>query len=109
VDVLEPALAQRPGRVDLAVEVPLPDQAARRRLLQLYTRTLPFSAATLDAAAERSAGITASFVKELVRRAVLIAAEAGHTPADADLDAALDEMLSQRESITRSLLGTSAP
>ncbi len=106
VDVLEPALAQRPGRVDLAVEVPLPDQAARRRLLRLYTRALPFSPATLDAAAERSAGITASFVKELVRRAVLIAAEAGHPPADGDLDAALDEMLSQRESITRSLLGT---
>ncbi len=40
-----------------------------------------------------------------MRRAVLIAAEAGHAPADGDLEAALDEMLSQRESITRSLLG----
>ncbi len=28
-DVLEPALAARPGRVDLAVEIPLPDGAAR--------------------------------------------------------------------------------
>jgi hypothetical protein len=34
VDVLEPALAQRPGRVDLAVEVPLPDAEARRRLIR---------------------------------------------------------------------------
>lgn len=29
-DLLEPALAARPGRVDLAVEVPLPDEECRR-------------------------------------------------------------------------------
>lgn len=33
---------------------------------------------------------------------------AGHEPGDDDLTAALDEMLSQAESITRSLLGTTA-
>ncbi|WP_432826596.1 AAA family ATPase [Dactylosporangium sp. CA-092794] len=106
VSVLEPALAQRPGRVDLAVEIPLPDTDARRRLVRLYARDLPFTAAALDRAADRSAGVTASFAKELLRRAVLIAADAGHTPTDADLDQALDEMLSQAESVTRSLLGT---
>ncbi|MFC7529993.1 AAA family ATPase [Actinoplanes sp. GCM10030250] len=123
VDVLEPALAQRPGRVDLAVQVPLPDAAARRRLITLYARDLPFTTGALDRAAERSAGITASFAKELVRRAVLIAAEAGHEAGDgeagreagaaeagreagdADLASALDEMLADSESITRSLLG----
>ncbi|MBG0567319.1 AAA family ATPase [Actinoplanes aureus] len=106
VDILEPALAQRPGRVDLAVEVPLPDAEARRRLIELYARGLPFGAATLDRAAGRSAGITASFAKELVRRAVLVAAESGHQPGDADLERALDEMLAEGESITRSLLGS---
>jgi len=35
-DLLEPALMQRPGRVDLAVEVPLPDAEGRARLLNLY-------------------------------------------------------------------------
>lgn len=106
IGVLEPALAQRPGRVDLAVEIPLPDEASRRRLMRLYARDLPFTPAALDRAAGRATGITASFVKELLRRAVLIAAEAGTTPADAHLTAALDEMLSQSEAITRSLLGT---
>jgi ATP-dependent 26S proteasome regulatory subunit len=109
VDVLEPALAQRPGRVDLAVEVPLPDAEARRRLIALYARELPFGAAALDRAAARSAGITASFAKELVRRAVLIAAEAGHETGDADLERALDEMLADGESITRALLGANGP
>ncbi|BFU43300.1 AAA family ATPase [Krasilnikovia sp. MM14-A1004] len=105
VDALEPALAQRPGRVDLAVEVPLPDEAARRRLIALYARQLPFTPDALDLAARRTEGTTASFTKELVRRAVLIAAEAGHATADDDLAQALDEMLSETHAITRSLLG----
>jgi ATP-dependent 26S proteasome regulatory subunit len=106
VDVLEPALAQRPGRVDLAVEVPLPDEGARKRLIALYARDLTFSAAALDRAAARTNGTTASFAKELIRRSVLIAAEAGRAATDDDLDHALDEMLSEAESITRSLLGS---
>jgi hypothetical protein len=106
INVLEPALAQRPGRVDLAVEIPLPDEEARRRLVRLYARDLPFSDAALDEAAARAAGVTASFVKELLRRAVLIAAASDTVPTDDHLTAALDELLSQAESITRSLLGT---
>ncbi|GIE98855.1 AAA family ATPase [Paractinoplanes rishiriensis] len=106
VDVLEPALAQRPGRVDLAVEVPLPDQAARRLLLARYARGLPFSSAALDDAAARADGVTASFVKELVRRCVLIAAEDDRDPADDDLAQALREMLGEAQNVTRSLLGS---
>src|SRR5688572_12792394 len=34
-DVLEPALAARPGRIDQAIEIPLPDAECRRRLLEL--------------------------------------------------------------------------
>ncbi|MEV6842443.1 ATP-binding protein [Actinoplanes sp. NPDC051411] len=106
VDVLEPALAQRPGRVDLAVEVPLPDQGARRLLLARYARTIRFSPAVLDEVATRTEGMTASFIKELVRRAVLIAAEAERDAADDDLVHAADEMLDEAQNITRSLLGS---
>jgi ATP-dependent 26S proteasome regulatory subunit len=68
VEEMERALVDRPGRVDLAVEVPRPDAAARGRLLRLYARDLPLEP---DAAAEvvrRTDGVTASFVRELVRR-----------------------------------------
>jgi ATP-dependent 26S proteasome regulatory subunit len=109
IDVLEPALAQRPGRVDLAVEIPLPSADARRQLFRLYARDLPFSAAALDAAAAQTDGVTASFAKELIRRSVLIAAEAGHAPSDGDLEQALEEMQAQTEATTRSLLGTGRP
>jgi ATP-dependent 26S proteasome regulatory subunit len=105
VDVLEPALAQRPGRVDLAVEIPLPDRDARRRLIARYARRLSFTAAAVTEAADRADGVTASFIKELVRRAVLIAADTDRDPTDDDLSQALTEMLSEAHSVTRSLLG----
>ncbi|WP_203135638.1 AAA family ATPase [Microbacterium sp. JZ31] len=105
-DLLEPALASRPGRADLAVEVPLPDAAARRRLFRLYGGSTPLSAQALDAAADRAEGVTASFAKELIRRALLRAILDGREASDADLDAALDEMLEAGARLTRSLLGS---
>ena len=104
---LERALSQRPGRVDLAAEIPLPDESGRRALLRLYARGL-FSDAALTAAARRTEGTTASFAKELVRRAVLVAAVANATPADKHLADALDRLLSDGESLTRSLLGNAS-
>lgn len=109
VDVLEPALAQRPGRVDLAVEIPLPDEADRLRLLQLYAPAGTFSDAALAEVAGKAVGATASFARELIRRAILASAEAGEEPADAHLLSAADELSGQREAMTRSLLGGADP
>jgi hypothetical protein len=103
-DLLEEALSQRPGRVDLAVEIPLPDPAARRALLNLYARDLPVPPRALDDAAQRCGGVTASFFKELARRAVLIAADAGRPVSDQALTEAVTEMLADTEHLTRTLL-----
>jgi len=69
---------------------------------------LPAWAAGSGAAMGSVHGVTTSFVNELPRRAVLIAATAGPAPTDNDLDQVLDEMLSQAESVTWSLLGDPA-
>jgi DNA polymerase III delta prime subunit len=107
VEDLEVALAQRPGRVDLAAEIPLPDLEGRLALLHLYGDDL-FGDEALSAAAARTEGTTASFAKELIRRAVLAAAVADEPPADDHLGLALDELLSDAEHLTRSLLGVGA-
>ena len=107
-DLLERALAQRPGRVDLAVEIPLPKLPERVELLRLYSRRAAFSAAALQSAAERTAGTTASFARELVRRAVVAAAAGDSALADTHLHAAVDELMADAESLTRSLLGSGA-
>jgi SpoVK/Ycf46/Vps4 family AAA+-type ATPase len=36
-DQLEAALTSRPGRIDQAIEFPLPDEDGRRKLIQLYS------------------------------------------------------------------------
>jgi hypothetical protein len=65
----------------------------------------------LDGVIARTEGVTASFLKKLLRRAALLAAT--RTAADddlavsaADLDAALDELLNTRNAMTRTLLGS---
>jgi hypothetical protein len=109
-DALEPALAARPGRVDLAVELPLPDDEARRRLLALYGRGLELDLQDPESIIRRTSGVTASFVKELLRRAAVIAAETGRTHVtDADVGAVLDELLAEGSALTRVLLGAEAP
>jgi SpoVK/Ycf46/Vps4 family AAA+-type ATPase len=109
-DALEPALAARPGRIDLAVELPLPDEDARRRLLSLYARGLDLQLTDPEAVIARTNGVTASFIKELLRRAALEAADAGRTQVrDDDLAAVLAELLSDSSKLTRVLLGAEAP
>ena len=109
-DLLEPALAARPGRVDVAVEIDLPDADARRRLFALYARAVPtaLSDAEIDIIIERTDGVTASFLKELLRRAVLEALHE-HTPlrnvTAAHTTRALDDLLDSAQQVTRSLLG----
>jgi hypothetical protein len=126
-DVLEPALAQRPGRVDQAVALELPDAEARRSLLSLYRGALVLDESRLESVVERTEGVTASFLKELLRRAALLAADetsSGHGDGQDDgtgpgtgdeglavtadqLDAALEELLDTRNAMTRTLLGGS--
>jgi SpoVK/Ycf46/Vps4 family AAA+-type ATPase len=135
--MLEEALAARPGRVDHAAELPVPDADARRRLIELYRGSLVLDLADPEIVVARSEGVTASFLKELLRRAALVAAErtaaggqaaedqaagdqaAGTGPAapdaaaaaaplhvtDADMSAALDQLLDTRSQLTRVLLG----
>ena len=111
-DLLEPALAARPGRVDQAVALELPDLDARRRLFELYRGRLPVDTSGLDDVLARTEGVTASFLKELLRRAALVAAsrdtDGELAVSSADLRTALDELLDTRNAMTRTLLG-SAP
>ena len=115
-DLLEPALAARPGRVDVAVAIELPDAAARERLLALYGRGVPLALTPEDIATaiERTDGTTASFLKELIRRSVLEAlreteGQAGSATVPpvtgAHLTRALDDLLDSAQGVTRTLLG----
>jgi SpoVK/Ycf46/Vps4 family AAA+-type ATPase len=96
--------------VDVAVEIDLPDADARRRLFALYARAVPtdLSDVEINTIVERTDGVTASFLKELLRRAVLEALHE-HTPlrtvTATHTTQALDDLLDSAQQVTRSLLG----
>lgn len=114
-DLLEKALAARPGRVDHAAELPVPDAAARAALLRLYQGRLELDLTDPDIVIARTEGVTASFIKELLRRAALVAADEDQHDGvgrdepirvtDAHLGAALDQLLDARNALTQTLLG----
>ena len=110
---MERALVDRPGRVDLAVEVPRPDAEGRERLLRLYARGLPLDPPQVARIVAATEGVTASYVRELVRRAVLRSVdtdpEGPVTLRGAVLDEALAELTDERSALTRALLGGAPP
>jgi ATP-dependent Clp protease adapter protein ClpS len=104
---LESALASRPGRIDQAIEVPVPNDIGRRKLVQLYGKALPLGDAIVSEAAERTEGVSAAFIKELMRRVAQasIARDGGATVQSADISEALDDMLFTGGRLNVKLLG----
>lgn len=105
-DILEPALAARPGRIDLAVELPLPDPSGRRRLFELYARGLTREGVDFDHFVGRTEGVSPAYIKELLRKSALLAATegAGRPVQERHLTAAMDE-LSQGGRLAERILG----
>jgi ATP-dependent Clp protease adapter protein ClpS len=104
---LEGALANRPGRIDQAIEIPLPDDFNRKKLVELYGKGLPLGDIVVNEAARRTKGVSAAFIKELMRRVAQasIGRDGGTTVQTADLGEALDEMLFASGKLNIKLLG----
>ncbi len=113
VELLEPALASRPGRVDQAVELPLPDASGRRRLIELYGEGLGLQRAADSPLIDELDGTSPAFIRELLRRAALVAAEQSDDGplrvTEGHLRAALDELRRGGEELTQTLLGARSP
>jgi ATP-dependent 26S proteasome regulatory subunit len=104
---LESTLAGRPGRIDQAIEVALPDDIGRGKLVRLYGRGLTLNAAIVDEAVRRTEGVSAAFIKELMRRIAqsAIARNGGDSGISADIDEALDDILFAGGRLNVKLLG----
>jgi ATP-dependent 26S proteasome regulatory subunit len=103
---LESALAGRPGRIDQAIEVPLPDEIGRGKLVRLYGKELVLDQAVVDEAVRRTQGVSAAFIKEMMRRLAQGGiARGGKSAASADIDEALSDMLFEGGRLNVKLLG----
>lgn len=112
-EVLEQALASRPGRVDQAIEFPLPDDIGRSKLVRLYSQGLSLSDEIVAEIVARTDAVSAAFIKELMRRSVQFHLEsdgqaAAHDNGSLqlrDVENALEEMLFSGGSLNLKLLG----
>lgn len=106
-DQIEPALASRPGRIDQAIEFPLPDEEGRAKLVKLYSRGLDISEDLMGVIVSRTKGVSAAFIKELMRRCAQFQIE--FSPENVlvrrAVDAAVEEMLFAGGALNRRLLG----
>jgi SpoVK/Ycf46/Vps4 family AAA+-type ATPase len=106
-EVLEPALASRPGRVDQAIEIGLPGEAERRLLIKRHAGGLRVPEGLAEATAKRTKHASAAFIKELMRRAAQAMFERGGEqelrPCDVEL--ALEDMLGAGGSLGARMLG----
>jgi hypothetical protein len=106
-DQIEAALASRPGRIDQAIEFPLPDADGRRKLVHLYARGMTVPAEVADVVVRKTQKSSGAFIKELMRRSAQYRLQSGN---DGSLElkhveAALDEMLFGGGSLNKKLLG----
>ncbi|MBN8817862.1 MAG: ATP-dependent Clp protease adaptor ClpS [Sphingomonas sp.] len=105
---LEPALAGRPGRVDQAIEFPLPDEQGRLKLALLYGGELQLDEGVREKIVQRTKGVSAAFIKELMRRIsqrVIEDGTADRLASEAHVLAALDEMIFAGGTLNAQLLG----
>ncbi len=112
---LERALASRPGRIDQAVEVPAPDESCRQRLFELYGRGLSIDAdVNVKHIIDRTRGVSAAFMRELLRKAALFAADESAAATDSSsplsiahrhIDESMHELMIAGGLLTKRLLG----
>jgi transitional endoplasmic reticulum ATPase len=72
-DLIDPALL-RPGRLDLLLEMPFPDKAARLEIFRIHTREKPLEDdINLDQLAEITHGYVGADIEFVCRRAAMLA------------------------------------
>jgi cell division protease FtsH len=113
IEVLEPALAERPGRIDTVIAMPEPNAALRARLLQHFSAKARIDDDAVDALVKRTDGASPAFLRELVKRAVLAtpAASSAQTTSPVVIDvatalSALEAMTAaSKDRATRRIIG----
>ena len=108
-ELLEEALAARPGRVDQAVKFAVPNAAERSRLARLYAAGVELSPQVVEKVVSVAQGASAAFIKELVRRAIQLhlARTDDAKIEDRDVQEAVNELVLNQGSASARVIGYS--
>ncbi len=68
-DLIDPALV-RPGRIELKIEIPLPDVTARKQIFEVHTKDMPLAKnVSLDEFVQKTDGWTGADIESVCRKA----------------------------------------
>lgn len=109
-ELLEEALANRPGRIDQSIEFATPGPAERALLAQNYAGEVVLTATVIDYLVQNTEGASAAFIKELMRRALQWRLTASDDAAIeiADVEGALHELVLNQRPFNSRVLGFDA-
>jgi hypothetical protein len=109
-ELLEEALAARPGRIDQAVKFEPPSAAERKQLAQHYSDGIKLGPNALEKAVALTDGASAAFIKELMRRALQFHLARGDdaTIECQDVQDALKELVLNQGPLGARVIGYSA-
>ncbi len=98
---IDPAIADRPGRFDRVIEVPLPNLSQRTSILRRKVAAIPqhpsLTKDVLRSIARRSEGLSGAWVIEIIQFAQVLALSRGDEMLTADdLETSLDDVLARR-------------
>jgi transitional endoplasmic reticulum ATPase len=80
-DIVDPALL-RPGRFDRIILSPVPDEKARRAILEVHSKDMPLKAVKLDEIAKRTEGYVGADIEAICREAAILALREDITAKD---------------------------
>jgi SpoVK/Ycf46/Vps4 family AAA+-type ATPase len=112
-EILEPALASRPGRVSQAILFPLPNAGFRNQLIRIFCGPADMAKVSVDHWVERTTGASPAFIEELVKKSIVFAALRNEPASsteivqltDDDFDRAIYELVVFGGSLTGNILG----
>jgi transitional endoplasmic reticulum ATPase len=98
-DMIDPAI-MRPGRIDRNVEVEVPDQEGRRKILDVHTRDMPLADdVDLDEVARETESFVGSDIESLAREAGMEAMR-GHDSTEVTIQDFMDSLDEVRATAT---------
>jgi len=84
-DILDPALL-RPGRFDKLMLIPIPSEAARLKILEVHTKTMPLEKVDLPLIAKKIEGYVGADIENLCREAALTAMRKSKTATKVSME-----------------------
>ena len=97
-DILDDALL-RPGRFDRIIEIPLPDEVGRKRILSIHFDRMTTSRINIAKAVELTEGFSGAELKSTTVESGMIAIREGRSKVkQADVLLAIDRIIKKRES-----------